>query len=660
MGIELVLMRALKVPDLAFSEMTFLASRREKPKGSFEDSSNKIWDTKKRQMLTKVADTEAEFSRYFLSAKSPSLDVTTSHRQRDRQDMRQSQDHGSPQALVDLPERPFLGFGSCGPNTTISPAKSLDNTDSKNRNCAVSRSPTASTSYLTWSQSRGASNASPPPDRRHQVKPLKSSDLANRKYTSPAPHKAHHSVPSISPSQEQKSSPEAQHAAFRSCSKHRTTNKAQGQNNKSPLTIAEGSKSGAKSQSRGDTGTVDFDGAEIPQIINSSIPDFTDLSKSATQDCPESASTTLKQAARQFSGHEPRRKPLGHGLGHMSAQMQINPPNRDQLDDMLEALLKDCNTFADRSDAASVATSSHLKSHAGDETRIPAEILEDSRKPAHAFVNGTYTSEPSAPVPSSSKEPCSAKSQLVPAIDDLIPTHTPFTKSLNIPSRPSLEYPHGYPPSRMHNELNLMNAWNGYNSFYGRQQEPADGMQNNSIGRILPNEAVQDDLVSPLGKSYHSVGPCEQMPGCHPTQVRDGFDGYGPHFFESSQVRSEHDNHQRAWRGEWYDQPVNDQASNELGRSLLDMSYVGYDDETMALNHAIEYQEEKEQTFAQRSNEPETEDQRFTTDVSDTYHSRRPCQHVSSKYGLETPPNNDWVQDDGLAMAEFWTPHKLY
>ena len=644
-------MKASKVPDLAFSEMTFLTSRREKPKGSFEDSSNKFWDTKKRQVSTKVADTEAEFSRYFLSTKSPNLDVTASHRQRDQQDRRQSQDHGSPQALVDLPERPFLGFGSCGPNTTISSAKSLDNTDSRSLGRGVSRSPTASTGYLTWSESRGASNASPPPDRRHHVESLKSSNLANRKYTSPAPHKVHHSVPPVSPAQEQKTSPGGQRTAFRPCSKRKTTNRAPAQNKKSLLAIAERSKSGAKSQSRDDTGTVDLDAPEISPKIDGSIPDVTDRSKTATHDCPESASTTSKQADRQISGHEPRRKPLDHGLRHISAQMQTKSPDRDQLDDILEALLKDCNTFVDRSDAASLATLSHPKSHAGEEARLPAEIPEDSRKPAHAFVNSNYTSEPPAPAPSSSKDPCSAKPHLVPVIDHSIPTHTPFTRSPNISGRPSLDYPQGYPPSRMHNEMNLTNAWNGYDTFYGRRQEPADGMQNTSMGRILPNEAVQDDLVSPLEKSYDGVGPCKQTPGCHPVGVRDGA--------ESLQVRSEHDNHQRVWRGEWYDQPVNDQASNETGRLLLDMSYEGFDDETMALNHAIEYQG-KEQSFAQRTDEPETEDQRFTTDVSDTYHSRRPCQHVSSKYGLEAPPNNYWVQDDGSAMSQFWTPHKLY
>ena len=585
--------------------------------------------------------------------------MTTSHRRRDPQDRRQSRDHGSPPALVDLPERPFLGFGSCGPNTTMSPTKSLDNTYSRSLSRGASRSPTASTSYLPWSESRGASNASPPPDRRHHVESLKSSNSANRKYTSPAPHKAHHSVPPVSPAQELEISPGGQRTAFRPSSKQETTNKAPGQNKNSLLAIAERSKLGAKSQSRGDTGTVDLDDAEIPQNINGSIPDVTDRRKTATHDCPGSASTSPKQAARQISGHEPQRKPLDHGLRHISVQMQIQPPDRDQLDDILEALLKDCNTFVDRSDAASLATMSHPKSHAGEETRLPADIPENSRKPAHAFVNGTYTLEPSAPAPSSSKDPCSAKNYLVPAIDHSIPTHTSFTRGLNVCSRPSLEYPQGYPPSRVHNEMNLMNAWNGYDTFYGRPQEPADGMQNTSIGRILPNEAVQDDLVSSEGKSDHYVGPCEQIPGCHPAELRDGFDEYGPHSFESSQARSEYDNHQRIWRGEWYDQPVNDQASNETGGLLRDMSYKGFDDETMALNHAIEYQE-KGQSFAQRTDEPETEDQRFTTDVSNTYQSRRPCQHFSSKYGLEAPPNNDWVQNDDSAMSQFWTPHKLY
>lgn len=652
-------MKALKVPDLSFSEMTFLTSRREKPKGSFENSSNKFRDTKKRPVLTKAADTEAEFSRYFLSTKFPTLDVTTSRRQRDRQDTRQSHDHGSPQALVDLPERVFLGFGSCGPNTTISPTKSLDNTGLRSLGRGASRSPTVSTSYLTWSESRGASNASPPPDRRHHVESLKSSNLANRKYTSPAPHKAYHSVPPISPAQEQKTSPGGQPTAFRPCSKHKTTNKAPGQNKNSPLAIADQSKLGAKSQSRGDTGTVDFDGAEIPQHINGSIPDVTDRSKTVTHECPGLASTSPKQATRQISGHEPQRKPLGHGLRHMSAQMQIQSPDRDQLDDILEALLKDCNTFVDHSDAASLATMSHPKSHAGEETGLPAEVPEDSCKPAHAFVNSTYTSEHPAPAPSSSQDPCSASPHLVTAIDHSIPIHTPFTRSLNVSSRPSLEYPQSYPTRRMHNEMNLVNAWNGYDTIYGRRQESADGMQNTSIGRILPNEAVQDDLVSPSGKFNHYVGPCEQISGCQSAELRDDFDNYRPHSFESPQARSEHDHHQSIWRGEWYDQPVNDQASNATGRLLLDVSYNGFDDETMALNDAFEYQE-NEQSLGQRTDEPETEDQRFTTDVSDTYHSRRPCQQVSSKYGLEAPPRNYWVQDDGSAMSQFWTPHKLY
>ena len=648
-------MKASTVPDLAFSEMTFLTSRREKPK----DSSNKHCDTKKRQKLTKAADTEAEFSRYFLSAKSPSLEVTTSQCQRDRQDGRQSQDHRSPQALVDLPEKSFLGFGSCGPNATRSPAKSLENTGSRSLGCGVSRSPTASTSYLTWSQSPGASNASPPPDRRHHVESLKSSLLANRKNMSPTPHKAHHSVPPVSPSQVRETSPEAQRAAFRPCSKNKTTSRAPSQDNKSSLGIAEPYKSGVKSQSRGGIGTVDLDAADIPQNINDSMPGSTDLSKTTTIDCPESAPTASKQAARQLSGDEPRCKSLGHGLRHRSSQMQINPPDKDQLDDILEALLKDCNTFIDGSDAASLAKLSHLKSHAGENMRVPAEIPQDSRKPDHASNKITYTPEPPAPTPSSSQNPCSAKCHLAPTTDGSIPTSLPFTRSLNVSSRPSLDYPQGYLPSRIYNKMNLMNARNGYDTFYGGQREPADGMQNTSMGRILPNEAMQDDLVSPLGKSYHGVGPCEQMPGCHPAGLVDDFDDYGSHSFESSQVGSGHDDHQMVGRRERYDQPINDQASNESEESLFNMSYKGFDDETMALNHGTEYQE-KEQSFAQRTAEPETEDQRFITDVSDTYHSRRPCQHDRSIYGLKVPANRNWVEDDGSAMSGFWTPHKLY
>ena len=638
--------------------MTFLNSGRENLKEAL-DLANKPSRTKKRRKFTKAADTEAEIARYFVSANPTSLDVTTSNRQPYQQNRGQSRDHESPQAFVDLPERPFLGFGGCGPNASISPAKSLVNKHSRSLVRGTSGSPTASTSYLTWSESRGPSYASPRTDKGHRVEPLKTSTLSNRNYTPLAPHKAQHSIPPVTSPCVPSTSLRTQSAAPRPpspSSKRESATKTRGQNSQSPLVIAEQLSPRDKIQSRGATGNVKLDAAKTPKDIDGSIPQITDMNEAAPLDCPKSAPATLNQAVSQSSGHESRRKPPAHDLRPV---LQTNSPHRDQLDDILEGLLRDCNTNFGRSDTASRTKLSHPDPHFSEEIRIPADVQKDSCIPAHAFVDSSYSSGPTASPPDLSKKTCSSEYHLGTAIDGSMPTHSLYRKNLDVPSRPSMSYPQGYLANSVHSQMNSMNAWNGYDTFYGKQQETADTMQVNSIGRILPNEAVQYDPIGPSGESDHNFGPCEEVPGCHPAEVREGSDEYRSYSSELLQQGSDCDNYQKVKRGEWYDQHVNDQASNEPYTSLLDMSYERFNDGIMALNHAKEYQK-KEQSFAQKADEPETEDQRFTTNVSDTYHSWRPLQLVSSKYGLEVHSKNGGVRDVDSALSEFWTPHKLY
>lgn len=649
-GSKLALTEALQVPDLAFSEMRFLSSRREKPKDSIEDSSNKPSDKKKRRWSTKEPDAEADFSRYFPSAKPTTVEVNTSHRQRYQREKRQSRDHDSPQACVDLAERPFLGFGTCGPNASTSPVKSPVDRDSVSLRRGNPRSPTPSTGYLTWSQSRGRSQASPPPDRRHHVEPLESSKFSNRKRISPSSPKAQHSLLPLSPHRLQITSSGAQGSASRPPSKHENPNKAPRQNSKSRLAIDEGLRSREKSKTRGDAVTIELNAAQTPQYIKGSIPDVTSLTEAATHGCADIAVPNPNQAPSHSSGHESRQKPPAHNLRPVSAQMQINTRHEDPLDDILEALLKDCHTNAPRRDTAFRNIMGHRNFHVREEKKLPVETHEDSPDPALTFVGSINTTVPPASASGSSRAPCSANPQLAPAHVESMSTHTL--------SRASSGYPGGYPSSPVHNQIDARNAWNGYDALYARQIEQADVVLQSSIGHPQPNGAVQDEFVGMLGKSDQGVGARDQTLGRYSAELRDGFDRYRTDSSKSLQEENEIDN-AHVGRGEWYDQHGDYQASNESGESIFDVSRRGVDNGFISLDDTEDYHAEG-RPFAQTVDEQEIESQRFTTNVSNIYHSWQPRNLFSGTYGPEACPTRAWVQEVDSALSGFWTPHKLY
>ncbi len=142
-----------KVPDLAFSELTFLNSRRAKPEHVYKPS-----EKAKNRKAKKAADTEAEISRYFTTSHNPD------YRTRVAQDFRKSHPHKSNMApsFINLPDTPFWGFGSCGANS-VSPTRLVKEPDARrvlSRSQRDTQSPTRSTSYFTWSQSGAPSRAS--------------------------------------------------------------------------------------------------------------------------------------------------------------------------------------------------------------------------------------------------------------------------------------------------------------------------------------------------------------------------------------------------------------------------------------------------------------------------------------------------------------------
>ena len=157
--ISLISLRA--VPDLTFSEVAFLNPRRPK-----HDTEPQPVPEKKRRRKDKIADAEEEISRFF-TAKP--LDQRGDVARRGQNRRRPSPTYciakgfeGTDKATtapfsppVELPDQPFLGFGSSGINT-ISPVKVTVSGDAPcgivtpGRPRSSTRSYTGSSSSYTW------------------------------------------------------------------------------------------------------------------------------------------------------------------------------------------------------------------------------------------------------------------------------------------------------------------------------------------------------------------------------------------------------------------------------------------------------------------------------------------------------------------------------
>ncbi|KAI4257499.1 MAG: hypothetical protein L6R42_005619 [Xanthoria sp. 1 TBL-2021] len=143
------------LPDLTFSEVNFLNHGR----GNQEDNVRSKAKSKRRKEA-KAADAEAEFSSFFASSKDTSRAAirTIEHgskvKGRKSVEVTEEQDQSS-LPPVDLPEKPFLGFGSCGPGhvSPVMPSRSTIPND-YNRLLPTHWSLSdRSTTYFTWSRS---------------------------------------------------------------------------------------------------------------------------------------------------------------------------------------------------------------------------------------------------------------------------------------------------------------------------------------------------------------------------------------------------------------------------------------------------------------------------------------------------------------------------
>ena len=184
---------------MAFSEVSFLKSGREKPESLHEPLRRSLGRSNGA-----FAHDDAVISRYFTSNKDclphrpgRELDLSTfskqcGHRREGVQFLKERSPikEKTVLPLLELPETPFLGFGSSGFSIS-SPAKlctPLKTTHRTTRSPVHLTSPTRSTTYYTWSRSGALSQDSFPLD--YTSKPSPRSGLNNecQPYCAPAGH----------------------------------------------------------------------------------------------------------------------------------------------------------------------------------------------------------------------------------------------------------------------------------------------------------------------------------------------------------------------------------------------------------------------------------------------------------------------------------------
>ena len=158
------------MPDLSFSEVKFLGTHREKPSEPKLDL-----DNSKRRRERNVVDNDDEISRFFTVTKAPltERDLNSYHnsgyafplpsvRSLSRKLQQHSTATNSTITPVEVPIRPFLGFGERGPHPPISsgpPSSYMANISPVKT--VLRQSPSIATSHIPWSTSPNNQRSSP-------------------------------------------------------------------------------------------------------------------------------------------------------------------------------------------------------------------------------------------------------------------------------------------------------------------------------------------------------------------------------------------------------------------------------------------------------------------------------------------------------------------
>ena len=577
--------------------MKFLNSRRTEPAEQVNYRSNQPLKKMKQRKSEKAADTEAEISRYFIST-VPTNQSQGAHRrqQKQREPSKKTRKLDAPPPFIDLPNTPFLGFGSSGANSA-SPVKRLSSPALRDLEERLGRS-RHSSSYLTWSDS-GAHSKSSKHFQEHTITPLKSSGLPSQNAGSPDLRGTRTSKPPNSFSDVNKASFEG----------GGTINSLAPEEN---LTVESGHGGGRSPQitiSQPDRKVVADEYQGIEQIkVNGKCDE-----QCAKEDAPPVNQNfpTSNRAQNSPKILEFQDGTISPSLVTAPKSQSFNGPLHDALETLLSEL-KAGRTVDIQQSPRAHATSDHARNS-------EALITDNTVRVPNASPRGSTCHQPPSVL--------SKGSISVPSRDNHRPDSRRLAMSPLLRNTVALLRP---PPNTVANKIpsshssrgDAKNAWTGYDSVYERQQN-----SEHPAGFDVGGYAV----------NYH--GDVDES----------NSNRAGQFYSERYDLQSSHHGFQDENDNGKAGMSFNEDCEDSLGDDNLNEFEAsnGYNDwDNLEGNQFAEHEYEQDMPIGQQPFAPCEE-------------SQQDCSLRTDGMGKGNVGNREENSDDP-ALARFWTPHKLY
>lgn len=428
------------MPDLTFSEMTFLNSRSNQPKATERHAAERT----RRQKKDKTEDTEAAISRYFTSkGLSANPGPETAERAdlagvgllpEDNYDVRGLPSSSLPP--VELPDRPFLGFGSSGASLTspVKPGKYCGTPHGKSRPSSENKSVADSTSYYTWSRSAHSIPHAPTPTHHHCSGSLQAGlaspecvQASRLERTSVAP--SDDALPARADHGSMRNASWGEHAGTKDVIRRETPNHRARSACKEPVSPAMNSEGAYVTAAISDADAVNSDRAVLDQSSRKHVPKednaqnrpyseaqllerdplVTDLACKTPRSF-DSALEHLLHAGQNMSGSSaPPRNAIDVAVQHRAAVEYEDGPSATPT---IRSSQREDTTTPDRAYQSSIARRSY---------RVPSAAAPN--QPTHAYPQGHQCRDPAFPtvtqltVPRIVHEPVNPRSYASTAID---------------------------------------------------------------------------------------------------------------------------------------------------------------------------------------------------------------------------------------------------
>ena len=665
----------LKVPDLTFSETAFLSHGRLRHEDTTNRSNSKPSDKRKKQKITKAADTEEEISRYFTSARNLNQTISRpqSGEQSRWQQTRRLQDPNSPPDFIDLPDKPFLGFGSSGA-VSMSPVRRLNHRVSKGEEQGLTRSPTRSTTYFTWSQSTVRS-AAPTHRLGNHIMPLASSHLCNRGSSFFASSKAEIPQPPISSPFVHRLSrryqdaaagttPPSKHSKNTSCAKTGSPLCKDGRRNSSPS---------RREHPRPEKtwGEADNRPSEKAPIATAEVAENENRRQevSSHQSIPGETILSSRKVGPWHEAGEGTARILPIDPGGRS----LSSPSLDPLDMILERLLQEGKQHRTiRSILSATGSQRQYKSDPDQRRSISSGIGTALDKPfpglnlrpsidrpgCHSVQLQQVASE------LDSIKRCSQHDHelVVESQDRQGPNYVVSARSGPSLAEQTLQHARGSLPTRHDIKTKPRGEWNGYDAIYERQRIKDDSIPIGGpiaeTGRLPMNSEIDRQVDAfDIHQRYYCHGPGTPLVAMH-DQFRDEV----PNRYEGEDFS--HNSYELARHGPMLEDELIDQSNHH--HACIDIecpSLAGLDRHSVSRNSVYgdhEQNRRHDDGFLQQKGFGEIDYAQSEAISPQNFHSIWRSSFSSANPSVVEDCSVAQNEVDDPALSNFWTPHRLY